>query len=248
MTDLENNAAQAEDDVVDIESENLDNNTETEAQNAESAPADAETPEQVQVAVQKRINKEVSRRHKETRRADELQRKLDEVNSKPAEIEAKNAPKLEDFDYDQEKFNEALIDHKVEVALSENQQRQAKAGADTRAKEATQTYESLVTEMGKDDFYEVANNIPVLDSELVTELMSSKEGVEMIYHLGSHLDVADRIAGMSPMQAMSELGRISATMSAPVSIKPSAAPDPIEPLNSGGSISQQRGPKGVTYE
>ena len=72
--------------------------------------------------------------------------------------------------------------------------------------------------------------------------------VEMIYHLGEHLDLADKIAGMSPLQAMGELGRISLNMSAQTDVKLSAAPDPIEPLNSGGSISQEEGPHGATYE
>ena len=70
----------------------------------------------------------------------------------------------------------------------------------------------------------------------------------MIYHLGENLDLADKVANMSPSNAMMEIGRISVSMNAAKNIKPSTAPDPIEPISSGGSISQDRGPKGATFE
>jgi hypothetical protein len=53
--------------------------------------------------------------------------------------------------------------------------------------------------------------------------------------------MADKLATMSPQQAMMELGRISANMSAQPNIKLSAAPDPIVPISSGGSLSKDLG-------
>lgn len=206
----------------------------------ESAPADTEAQPK-EDGFQKRINKVTADKYAEKRRADELQKRVEELEAGKVQTTTDNAPKLEDFDYDQDKYQAALIDHRVTTALAENQAKQSQEAISAQAQEASKTYEGLVNELGKDDFYEVANNIPTLDQGLVAELMSTKEGVEMIYHLGSHLDIADRISNMQPLQAMAELGRISAGMSAPKPIKTSAAPDPIEPLNSGGSLNKDVG-------
>jgi hypothetical protein len=63
----------------------------------------------------------------------------------------------------------------------------------------------------------------------------------MIYHLGTHLDVAEKIANMTPAAAMMELGRISASMKAQPVVKTSAAPEPIAPLKSGSSLTADVG-------
>ena len=206
----------------------------------ESAPADTEAKPK-EDGFQKRINKVTRDKHDETRRADALQKRVEELEAGKVHTTTENAPKLEDFDYDQEKFNTALIDHRVNNAIAKNQAEQSQVNIDAQAKEASQNYNDLVDSLGKDDFHEVANNIPTLDPGVVAELMSTKEGVEMIYHLGEHLDIADKISNMSPMAAMAELGRISSSMSAQPEIKTSAAPDPIEPLNSGGSLNKDVG-------
>jgi hypothetical protein len=72
-------------------------------------------------------------------------------------------------------------------------------------------------------------------------LMSLDNGAELIYHLGSHLDQADALANMSPMAAMVEIGRMSVGMNKKPEIKPSAAPDPIEPIQAGSALSSEVG-------
>ena len=46
---------------------------------------------------------------------------------------------------------------------------------------------------------------------------------------------------MTPMAAMMELGKLSASMSVKPEIKTSAAPDPIEPVKSGSAINSEVG-------
>lgn len=210
----------------------------------ESAPVAEEAPKED--GFQKRINKVTADKYAEKRRADDLQRKLEEMQATPKQ--ASKAPALEDFDHDEEKFNVALIDHKVSQALQVQLAEQDKQASQASAQDEAKAFNDRVVEFGKDDFHDVAAKIPVLDSGLVAELMSSKEGVEMIYHLGEHLDVADKIANMRPFQAMAELSKISANMSAKKDVKTSAAPEPIEPLNSGGTLSKEGGPDGAIYE
>jgi len=244
-------AAQAESEVIDdprLDTPEVE--TETEAKTSESAPE--EKPETHEDGVQKRINKITADKYAEKRRADELQRKLDEMTEQPKPVDLKAAPKLEDFDFDQDAYNTALIDHKVEQRVSEAVKAVASTQSDSviaaEAKEAQKGFNDRIVAMAKTDFDVVANNVPLLPEGVADALVRSENGAELIYHLGNHLDLADKIANMSPQAAMMELGRISVTMSAQPDVKLSAAPDPIEPLNSGGSVSQQRGPKGAIYE
>ena len=132
--------------------------------------------------------------------------------------------------------------------MKEQQAESQKATRNASVQAEQESFNNLVVDLGKNDFDEVAARVPALDPALVKELMSSKEGVSMIYHLGTHLDVAHKISQMSAFQGMAEMTRISDRLAAKPNAKLSAAPDPIEPLNSGGSISKERGPSGAKYE
>ena len=232
----ENNAALTEEATLDKEIVEASKEPET-VEPTDSAPVVEEAPKED--GFQKRINKVTADKYEQQRRADDLQQKLDEMQAKPAEAGA--APKLEEFDYDEAAYNAATIKHQVDQAVKAQVAEQSKQASEANAQDVAKAFNEKVIEFGKDDFHDVAARIPVLDGGLVAELMSSKEGVEMIYHLGEHLDVADKIANMRPLQAMAELSRISANMNTKPEHKQSAAPDPIEPIASGGSLNKDVG-------
>ncbi len=200
---------------------------------------------------QKRINKVTAQKYAEKQRADQLQAQLDKVNNQGQPQSTPNAiqpPKMEDFDYDEERFNNARIDYQVQKAIAAQSVISQKASdAQVRSKQQSE-FNDRVVGYGKDDFDVVANQVPVLPPGVADALMQSELGPEMIYHLGSHLDVADKISQMTPGSAMMELGKISANLKATPKIVPSSALDPIEPLQSGGSLSKERGPKGARFE
>lgn len=196
--------------------------------------------------VQKRINKITAEKYAAKREADELKRKLQELESAPKE-KAKQ-PELADFDFDEDAHRAALIEYQVQQAISKQETKQSAASEAARAEQQQQAFNARVNELGKADFWEVANAVPTLAPEVVNTLMDAEEGAGMIYHLGTHLDVADRLANMNPNQALIELGRISASLNQKPPVKLSAAPEPIEPINSGGSLTKERGPDGAIYE
>ena len=211
---------------------------------AEEAP---ETTDDVLTErAQKRFNKITAEKYAEKQRADELQRKLDERQAEPQKASA--APKLEDFDYDDDLHRTALIKYQVAEELKAERQALQAESRQAKATEAQSAFNERIAAFNKPDFYEVANSVPVLPSGVAEALVQSEGGAELIYHLGTHLDLADKLANMSPTMAMMELGRISVNLNAKPKVKLSAAPDPIEPLNSGGSISKERGPSGAKYE
>jgi hypothetical protein len=233
-------AALIEDHGITYSPEEVEEET-SEIQETESAPVEqAETPaEEVPEVVlseraQIRFNKITAEKYAEKQRADELQRKLDERQAEPQKASA--APKLEDFDYDDNLHRSALIKYEVAEGMRAQAEESQKATRSASVQAEQDSFNDLVVGLGKSDFDEVAARVPTLDTALVKELMSSKEGVAMIYHLGTNLDVANQISQMSAFQGMAEMTRISDKLAAKPIIKLSAAPEPISPITSGSSL------------
>lgn len=251
MTEQVNQAAQAEPSYK-IEGEDQDL-TASENQSVDSATAnqvdsnnDQSTSEPAD-GFQKRINKVTADKYAEKRRADALQAKLDELSKTPSNEQAK-APVLDDFDFDDAAFNQANIQYQVQQELSKQTALQRQSDSDDKLRQASHDFNQKVSKFGKEDFFEKADSIPDLPPGVADALMQSDIGPELIYHLADHLDQADALSGMTPAAAIMELGRMHSTMTANKNIEPSAAPDPIQPLSSGGAISAERGPDGATYE
>lgn len=206
------------------------------------ASTDAEKPKED--GFQKRIDKVTADKYAEKRRADELQKKIDALEA-AKEKETLVKPKLEDHDYDEDAFNEANRQYEIDKGVQETlakQQAEAKAEQQkTESEKVLADFNEKVKILGKSDFEEKANAIPILPQGVADAIMQSEDSAEMVYHLGSNLDKADAIANMSPAMAMMELGKISAKLKAKPEIKTSAAPDPIAPLKSGSSLSSDIG-------
>jgi hypothetical protein len=58
-------------------------------------------------------------------------------------------------------------------------------------------------------------------------IADSERGGDVAYHLGSHLDEADRIARLTPIQQVRELAKLESTLAAPPA--PTRTPAPIVP-------------------
>ena len=248
MTDQANQAAQVEpsykiegedqaQDLTASENQSVDSATTTEVK-ADDKPSDG---------FQTRINKVTADKYAEKRRADALQAKLDELSKTPSNKQVK-APVLDDFDFDDAAFNLASIQYQVQQELSKQNALQKQSESDDKLRQASHDFNQKVSKFGKEDFFEKVGLIPDLPPGVADALMQSDIGPELIYHLADHLDQADALAGMTPVAAMMELGRMHSTMTAKTKIEPSAAPDPIQPLSSGGKISSERGPAGATFE
>ena len=194
---------------------------------------------------QAKINKITAEKYAEKRRADELERKLTEQAAQIPQAQPQNVaePKLEDFDYDEAAHTAALIDYKVNQKAEQIQQAQQQQ-VQQQAQQATQnTFHEKVAafEEKAPDYQQVVANIPQLPGETLDAVMQAKSptgesiGPQLAYHLGKHLDVADEIANSTPVVAAMKLGQISAQLTATTkTVNTSAAPDPIEPVGSGG--------------
>lgn len=226
-----------------------------EIQTTESAPVEdakntdsteAEKPKED--GFQKRINKVTADKHDAIRkqeladkRADDLQAQLNKLNESAALTE----PKLSDpdIDYDEELLSKAEIKYEIQQGIKAERANdlvaQKQINQEAEQQKLTDSFNEQISALGKDDFDAKADAIPDLPPGVASAMMSLENGAEMIYHLGNHLDKADSLAGMTPMAAMAEIGRISAQMSVEPEIKLSAAPDPIEPVTAGSALSDK---------
>ena len=232
-----------------------------ENQTTESAPVeDAIKPEATEATepkgdepkedgYQKRINKITADKHKEIRqreasdkRADDLQAKLDLIEANKPTL---NKPNLEDDDinFDEDLFNKRSVafqvQEQVKAELTTQKAKQDQTDQKAAAEQVQVKFDERADALGKEDFAAKANAIPKLPEGVVDAIMTLENGAEMVYHLGSNLDKADSLAKMTPMAAMMELGKISASMSVKPEIKTSAAPDPIEPVTAGSALSEK---------
>lgn len=247
----EENAAQAEASNIIEGQDQTQEQVASENQTVESATAkEVKADDKPSDGFQTRINKVTAKVYAGQRREVELQKRIDDLEAANT-VDTIKKPNIDDFDSDDD-FSRADRNYEIQLGIKEALSSQDASRKQTQQKaEASLLFDSFdkqVTALKIDDFYEKAGTIPDLPDGVADAIMAETNGAEMIIHLSAHLDKADALAGMTPGAAMMELGRISAQMSAKQNIEPSAAPDPIEPLSSGGGLSAKRGPKGATFE
>lgn len=211
----------------------------------ESAPQTEDSPAEPSGA-EKRINKVTGKMYAEQRRADAAEARIRELEAANKPPEGK-APELEDFDYDEGKYQAALIDYRVNQAVTQkaSAMRQQEIAAKQQAeseKIANSFNEQVIAKTAVNaDYQEVVGQLPDFNSDTLTAIMSADNGADIAYALGQRLDLAYEIANASPMVAAMKLGELNAQLKAAPQIKTSAAPAPIEGINSGGAISKDMG-------
>jgi hypothetical protein len=207
-----------------------------------AAPLDSvsEPAEDPNSGVQRRINKLTAEKHEARRQAGAYRAELEALRNARPTAPAK-APRLEDFDYDEQAFTEARIAYQLDQKLTEFEARNDRARREEAQREQrdrlVQGYEEKLAEFRRTapDFAEVVGGVAaVLPPALEEAILASDEGPALAYYLGNHLDVAERLAGMSPYQAAMQLGKIEASLPN-VSVKQaSKAPEPIKKAGNGG--------------
>lgn len=193
--------------------------------------------------VQERINQLTAKFREEERKRQELEARL-EAQRKP-EPELPVAPDPDNYDYDSDyqkdllKYNQELIDYKVNQRTQEilQQTRQAQVEAQRRAK--NEAFGKKVDEANIEGYQEALDNIAnyaPLRPELVDVIQDSENGPQIVHFLGTNLDVADRIANIqNPVIAAMEIGKISAGLNRKPQKQTTKATRPIEPVAKSGA-------------
>jgi hypothetical protein len=163
---------------------------------------------------------------------------------------ADGRPSQEDFDsYDA--FQEALVDWKVQTKITEHEagrERIERDRAQQRAQETlVATHSARIDSFRSEheDFDAVVDqgkDLPIT-RPMQDAVLNSDVGPGLMYHLCQHPEECDRIAGMHPMMAIKEMGkleaRIEAAQTGPVSSAETVtrAPRPIKPVGGGATAS-----------
>lgn len=183
---------------------------------------------------------------RERTRASELEAKLKEleakVSPKPTELVK---PRAEQFT-DAFEYAEALAKYSTEEALRERDRQEAERRiAEERAKtfEAWNKRQAEVKAELPDYEDMLASSDVVVSDQIRDAIFESDVGPRILYHLAENPEVAEKLAKMSTISALRELGKIEARLEkAPQeevkAVVRSNAPKPISPLRATSAASE----------
>ena len=77
-----------------------------------------------------------------------------------------------------------------------------------------------------------------MSMDMAERLMDMDKGPEVAYHLGSHLDEAERIFALDPINQAIELTKLEYKVEALAPKKVSDAPDPITPIGNAETVNK----------
>jgi DNA repair exonuclease SbcCD ATPase subunit len=221
----------------------------------------AETVEQREQRTRDEKGRFQSRINEITARAGRAERALAEREARLAELEARlnqqaapvsdKPPVPADFNYDLDAWGAAVAAHAV---------KQAEARAETKFSERQQqTTQQQVYEQYAERERAYAATDPdypeALDSlrssvrfhpTTLEVIAASEHGPAVVKHLGTHLDVADRIARMPAHLAAAEIARIEAVVKAPKPKPVTQAPAPAPQVGGGAAV--QKDPERMTTD
>lgn len=219
-----------------------------------SATEQTDEPKKVN-KVQQRINQLTREKYEQNQENAALKARLDKLEQvKPVEQAAPlAAPSEDDFDTLQS-YHEANATYYADVSARAANDRIAAADKETRETSAQATRQKEVEtkkaafesnldskRANFEDFEDVAYGHKFMDMDLAEQIFDMSEdpkgkGPEVAYHLGTHLDVAEKIFAMSPVQRARALTQLESQVEALAPKLVSGAPDPINPLGNSETI------------
>ena len=161
-----------------------------------------------------------------------------EAQNRPAPKADSEAPKISDFS-DIESYTAAVAEFKaqkiLESRISEMQQKQHEMATRQHQEQITSAWSERVAKTADEfpDWEEVAADTDAQITEVMQRaILESDVGPRVAYFLAKHPEEADRIARMSPVRQIAEIGKLEDKVSSlkPTAKKPSAAPAPISPV------------------
>ena len=185
---------------------------------------------------ERRLDKAYRQRAEAQARAELLEKELAALKQPKA---PEGEPKLEQFDYDPEKYAAAKAEYAKSQAGKDFEAKQrADAGKQSQQKLISAWEEKVERGADKyDDFNDVVGDLQP-NNPLIQAIMDAENGEDIAYHLGKNPKEAKRIAELSPVSQVREIGKLEAKLlSTPEKPKaPSKAPAPITPLTGAASV------------
>lgn len=191
---------------------------------------------------------EITKQREEARKEAQREREAREaLEARLAVLERQPAPQAPKVDEEPQpsQFNDAfeyakaLAEYTADQRIGEMRRQDAEAKQAQERQKVIETWASKVqaAKASMPDFDDiVASSDVVVNDDIRDAILESDVGPQILYHLAENDDVAKRIAGLSPKQALREIGKLEArfevkeTKPEPTPITRSKAPAPINPL------------------
>lgn len=205
------------------------------AQQQESAPAISEK-------AQETINRNVRAKHDALRETERLRQELDQLRQQQPQQQTQGEPTLEQFDFDETKFNAALIDHRVGQRFQEFQTQQNQQQALQAQQAAQSDYSTRANAFATDNpgFAESVGSMPMQNQAASQAIMKTENGPAIAFHLSKNLDLVDKLNSMDPVSAAMEIGILSARLQTTKPKTTTAAPKPLEPVSGNSSLGSKK--------
>lgn len=237
-----------------VEEAATDEDAEEEGQDEEEEDEEEEKPEppkkqekSLPKGVQKRIDKITRQKYEAERQIQELQQQLAQRSEAPVN---KEKPTLEQFEYDDAAYIEALTDWKVQKALEMTQAQNAEKQRRSQQEQVYQDFESrrqstnIKGVTAYDDFEDVVlDNYDLTITPQMADIITDSEiGHDIAYYLGSNTSEADNIAKMPPLKQAAAIAKLETKLASKPQKKISKAPNPIKAVGAKGTTSTKLDP------
>lgn len=201
---------------------------------------EAVTPEQAAKRegrrFERKLDKAFRQRAEAQARAEVLEKELAALRQPKA---PEGEPKLEQFDYDPEKYAAAKAEYaKTQAAKDFEAKQKAEAGKQAQQRLVSAWEEKVERGIDKyDDWNDIVGDLKP-GTALIDAIMDAENGDDVAHYLGRHPKEAERLAKLSPLSQIREIGKLEAKLlSEPEKPKaPSKAPAPITPLTGAASV------------
>ena len=246
-------------DEAPVAAEAVEETPESEPAVEAQAESEPEAEQEAEVTDKPKQNPKLEKRFSElTKRAKQAEAEKQALEARLQELEGKQAPAPQQADPVSEKpqasqFNdafeyaEALAEWSAEKALEQRdiqeQQRKIEQERNEVIKSWTQKLEAAKVNLPDFDDMVASSQVQVRD-EVRDAILESDVGPEILYHLASDDDYAQKLASMPTNKALKELGKLEVQFErkeAPVEksepVARSKAPAPIKPLTAGKGTS-----------
>ena len=188
---------------------------------------------------EKKLDKVIKARAEAEARAELLQARVSELEKLDTPKPPEGEPKLEQFDYDPEKYGTAKAEYAEKRALQKEEQRRREETFNQTKQRLVSNWEEKLSaaEDKVDDLDERVANLRPTNS-LMIAIMDAENGPEIAQYLLKHPVEDKRIGSLSEIAQIREIGKLEARLlsEAPKPKAPSKAPAPITPLTGAASI------------
>lgn len=176
---------------------------------------------------QRRIAELVSERNEYRRMLEQDRRRLDQLvelvaGQRQVAPESPKAeptpPTLEQAGYDEQKYQQALVEYARAEARKEVQQTLRQEREQAQAQTRQESFKTREADFAKqvEDYADVVYDPTAPISQTMAELIAESDvGPQLAYHLAKHREVAQAIYSLPPVAAARELGRLEAKLATP---------------------------------